>query len=338
MKYFKIHLYISFILIIILGCEMPNESVELLSLVASDSVALSGDTVVLACKAQDGDGDNISYSWVAGDGELSVDKDTARWIAPGRSGYYHITCKVSDGLGSSDGASITIRVEGGVIQGKVTNAVNGENVPNSTITILDNTATTNEDGEYKIYIGLQSGEYQVNAAHDSFCPFNSSFQIPDGNSLTLYEYNFSMSPFPEPGEIRIVLNWGATPPDLDSHLKIPEIDGQAYHINYSNRGNANAAPFTTLDIDDTDGFGPETITIKQSFTGNYIYYVHQYSSSGSLQESGGVVQIYNSPECDGLSIQVPEEGEGRYWYVCKIDGENGEISVINQIQDSEPSN
>ena len=338
MKYFKNHLYISFILIIVLGCEIPNKSVELLSLAASDSVALSGDTVVLACEAQDGDGDKITYSWEAAYGELYVKKDTARWTAPGRSGYYHITCKVSDGLGASDGASITIQVVGGVIQGTVTNAVNGETVPNVSITILDNTGTTNEDGIYEIYTSLQGGEYSVNAVHDSFCPFNSSFQIPDGNSLTEYQYNFSMSSIPEPGEIRMVLNWGATPSDLDSHLKTPEIEGQTHHISYSNRGNANAAPFAVLDIDDTNGFGPETITIKQSFTGNYIYYVYQYSLSGSLQESGGVVQIYNSPECDGQSIQVPEEGDGRYWYVCNIDGENGDITVINQIQDSEPSN
>ena len=51
-----------------------------------------------------------------------------------------------------------------------------------------------------------------------------------------------------------------------------------------------------------------------------------------------MIQIYNSPTCDGETIQVPSEGEGRYWYVCNIDGEDGQITVVNQIQNSEPSN
>ena len=69
------------------------------------------------------------------------------------------------------------------------------------------------------------------------------------------------------GETRLVLNWGSQPGDLDSHLLTPEIEGQNYHISYSNRGSANSAPYATLDTDDVNGYGPETITIKQSFSG-----------------------------------------------------------------------
>ncbi len=335
---FRFFIPICVTLLIIVGCEMENNPVELISLVASDSIARSGDTVVFACEAQDGDGDKLSYDWAATSGDLTVDRDTARWTAPGKSGYYHITCKVGDGVGASDAASITVRVVGGVLQGVVSNAVNGEIVPGVSVTIGENMALTDNEGQYNMYLAIQSGLYQVSAVNDSFCPFNGSFEIPEGFSSNTFTYNFSVSPYPEPGEIRMVLNWGAQPGDLDSHLKTPEIEGQTHHISYANRGNADSSPYITLDVDDTDGYGPETITIKQSFAGNYVYYIYQYSSAGSLQESGGVIQIYNSPTCDGETIQVPSEGEGRYWYVCNIDGEDGQITVVNQIQNSEPSN
>ena len=84
-----------------------------------------------------------------------------------------------------------------------------------------------------------------------------------------------MSPIPEPGEIRMVLNWGENPHDLDSHLKTPQINGQEYHIMYSNRGSSESIPFVTLDVDDTNGYGPETITIKQAYDGTYLYYIYK---------------------------------------------------------------
>ena len=44
------------IFIIISGCEMKNNPVEIITLVSSDSVAKSQDTLMIACDAQDGDG------------------------------------------------------------------------------------------------------------------------------------------------------------------------------------------------------------------------------------------------------------------------------------------
>ena len=333
------YIYLTFLVFLILsGCEMKNGPVEIISLTASDSIARSGDLVVLVCEAQDSDKDKLSYEWQSSSGDISADRDTARWTAPNKSGYYHVTCKAADGVGASDVASVSIRVVGGIISGTVTNAVNGTVLEGVSVSIGESSVMTNDSGEYNFYLALQGGMYQVAALIDSFCPYDGSFEIPEDHSSSLFTFNFSLSPFPEPGEIRMVLNWGSSPNDLDSHLKTPEIEGQTHHISYSNRGSADFAPFATLDVDDTDGYGPETITIKQSFSGTYIYYIYQYSSSGSFQESGGSIQIYNSPTCDGETIQVPVDGSGRYWYVCDIDGESGDITVINQIQNSEPTN
>ena len=81
----------------------------------------------------------------------------------------------------------------------------------------------------------------------------------------------SMSPILTPGSMRLILNWGANPRDLDAHLLTPSIEGQSYHISYQtgNRGNLTNYPFAALDHDATNGFGPETITINQFFPGTY---------------------------------------------------------------------
>jgi len=345
MKYFQYYSTVLLGLLVIMGCEIENNPVELISLAAIDSsnqvitspVCQTGDVMTLYCEAQDGDGDKLVYNWESSSGSLSVDRDTARWTAPNRSGFYHVTCKVSDGVGASDAGNISIRVVGSLLKGTVTNAVNGEGVSDVTVTVGGSTGSTDENGDYTIYSSFDSGEHDVSGVRESFCPYNGIFQVSEDYASDTYTYNFSLSPIPEVGEIRMVLNWGAEPRDLDSHLKTPEIDGQAYHISYSNRGNATSPPYATLDIDKVDGYGPETVTIKQSFSGTYIYYIYQYSSAGSLPSSGGTIQIYNSPDCDGETFQVPNQGNGRFWYVCDIDGDSGDITIINQIQDSEPS-
>ena len=92
------------------GCEIKNSPVEILLIESSDSVAFSSDIIKLHVNAEDGDGDKISYSWNSSGGDFTVNKDTAFWTAPTQSGYYNVSCKVSDGVGSSDAKSITIRV------------------------------------------------------------------------------------------------------------------------------------------------------------------------------------------------------------------------------------
>ena len=326
-----------FLLIIFSSCEIENGPVELLSLVASDSVARSGDTITFLCEAQDKDNDKLSYDWKSSFGTFISFGDSARWIAPSRSGYFHVTCKVSDGVGGSDVASAAVRVVGGVIQGTITNAVNGMPVESVSVSINGNDGITNESGMYNIYLSLQSGIYNVESMVDSFCPFGGSFTLDENFSSNSFTYNFSISPIPEPGEIRIVLNWGPNPRDLDSWLGIPDIDGQTMgKVYYGNRGSSTSVPFATLDTDVTGGYGPETITIKQLFPGIYIYCIHLYSGTGTFRTSDATIKIYDSPDCTGETIQPSNEGEGLYWYVCDIDGETGTITVVNQIQNSSP--
>jgi len=336
-KYF----YSSFLIFLIFSsCDIENNPVQILSLTASDSIIVSGEIVTLVCLAEDEDGDALRYSWDSSLGTvISGNKDSAQWTAPEEAGYHMVTCKVSDENGSSDALGISIKVIPPLsyIQGTVSNALNGGTISEAIVTINGIETLTNTNGLYTIYTNITSGQYEVSGSSDAFCTYNGNFQIPEEYPENAYIFNFSLSPIPEIGEIRMVLNWGENPSDLDSHLKTPPIENQEYHIYYGNRGSDDSIPYATLDFDVVTGYGPETMTIKQSFSGNYIYYIKHYSGSGSLSESRGTIQIYNSPDCEGETIYVPIEGDGLFWYVCNINGDTGEITVINELQDSEPT-
>lgn len=126
--------------------------------------------------------------------------------------------------------------------------------------------------------------------------------------------------------MRIVLNWGASPPDLDSHLLFP--GNQIYFVN-------KAGTDALLDVDDTDGYGPETITIKRKHDGErYVYAVFNYSNKDDLNgdrlsKSGAKVFVYVGQTLI-KTYYVPPAGRGNMWEVFSITGA-GEIQDINLI-------
>ena len=319
------------------SCESPNNPVELLSLDFDRNFAYPGETVKLVCNANDADNDNISFIWEAPAGELTTFNDTAIWIAPDSIGHYYINCIVSDENGTSDGDIIKIFVvDSGVsISGKVKNAITGLGERGIKVSINELKIFTNKEGEYTLYVPDFLNSYEIISKKKSFCEDTTFLNIPSNYSASIFVHNFSIIPIPQSGEKRIVLTWGPNPADMDAHLLTPAIDSINYHIFHSNRGNAETAPFTVLNVDETRGFGPETITIKKLEIGTYVYYVHRYSNFGNIIESQAKVQILNN-SCINILFEVPQLGEGQYWHVFELDGGNGVIKEINEIIDSVP--
>ena len=56
------------------------------------------------------------------------------------------------------------------------------------------------------------------------------------------------------GEDRVILTWAEQPPDLDMHLFICNRGCEVYYGN-------TTCENVNLDVDDRDGFGPETMTL-----------------------------------------------------------------------------
>lgn len=158
----------------------------------------------------------------------------------------------------------------------------------------------------------------------------------------------------EPESVRIVLTWGSTPQDLDSHLVGPGVfnSDDRFHIYYDDRTyyndgeyySSNSLYAADLDYDDTTSYGPEITTIHTLTPGDYYFFVHDYTNldniySTELSQSGATVKIYigsNSQPEATYRIQGTEEAI--YWNVCKItidSNKNISITPINGLSTSQ---
>jgi hypothetical protein len=129
---------------------------------------------------------------------------------------------------------------------------------------------------------------------------------------------------------RIVLEWGSTPSDLDSHLLVPPRQSKKDHVYYQVKGFPNKHPFAQLDVDDTSSFGPETITIFKPLADVYRYAVHNYSGSPSITTSQARVSIYDKTD-QIRTFQIPTSGEGLWWLVCDITFDSQGRAIINEV-------
>ena len=129
----------------------------------------------------------------------------------------------------------------------------------------------------------------------------------------------------------MVLTWGETPNDLDSHL-FTSSGSDTQQVWYSNRSDDYG---NWLDVDDTSSYGPETITISQFDASKYYKYcVVDFTNSGAgntnsteMSYSGANVSVYNN---NGLiaSYNMPKNVNALVWEVFEI--RNGVVSPIQR--------
>ncbi|WP_394909333.1 tetratricopeptide repeat protein [uncultured Helicobacter sp.] len=156
---------------------------------------------------------------------------------------------------------------------------------------------------------------------------------------------YAMSPVLENlDSLRVVLQWDDQPKDMDLHAYF-----EGSHIFFRQK-DGDAA---NLDVDDTDGFGPETITIKKRKNGQkYVFFVHNFSSwAKEIRDGGGkytlpldklknvkvyvyigssLVRTYNMPQIpNGLQ-------NARIWVPFYIDEEGKIIDKNIIIDDDDP--
>ena len=126
--------------------------------------------------------------------------------------------------------------------------------------------------------------------------------------------------------MRIVLNWGQSPADLDGHLGFDD-----EHVSFLRKQGEDAQ----LDVDHTDGFGPETITITRKHPGTrYVYAVQDYTertspASTDLSLSNAKVFIYVGQTLV-RTYYVPKNRVGNVWNVFAV-SEAGEIQDIDMF-------
>ncbi len=164
-------------------------------------------------------------------------------------------------------------------------------------------------------ISLSPGNYTIEVQIDGFETFYNNVSV---NSSTPPNQNMvvALSPTLLANQIRIILTWGESPSNLDSHLKISNGTTIA-HNNKTMDG-------LRLDVDDTTSYGPETITIDNVNNSLvYKYIVHDYSNVSAVGVKGCEVKVYTS---SGTYTFIGDQ-VSRAWEVFNI--KNGKVVPIN---------
>lgn len=219
----------------------------------------------------------------------------------------------------------------GTVIGLVVDALTSEPLPGATVEIDGFTTTTGADGTFSFTDLLLPGTYSLNVSLDGYSGTTvNSIEVTEEETTDLGTIAISQNL--ATGEFRIVLTWGETPRDLDSHLTGPTSSDDRFHVWYNNRTNADNT--ANLDRDDVTSIGPETITISQRFDGTYRYSVHDYTNristnSPDLSNSGATVRVFD--ENGQVAEFTPPDDDGTLWTVFELDGLGGSITPVNTM-------
>lgn len=198
----------------------------------------------------------------------------------------------------------------GELSGRFIHSMTGGNIENVTYELRkgwDNVIgeTVKEgvsaDGTYTLTV--PAGNYTLNASNEDFVSAHINVVV-QANACS--ERDVTMSPTNisagDEGLLQIVLTWGETPRDLDSHLLGPadENGDDYFHVYYRDKNaySEDGDVIANLDLDDTSSYGPETTTIYKGFTGRkYSFYVYDYTNgeddaSTELSASSAKVTVY----------------------------------------------
>ena len=208
------------------------------------------------------------------------------------------------------------------------NALNGTPIKGAKV-VMTGIGSFNTDGEGKIQFEIPEDPFAqipVSVRMKGFTDTDFTLEMQAG---TLFLNRFSISPTIPLEHIRVVLDWGENPRDLDAHLE----KKNGYHISYRKMKKASDG-VALLDRDDINSFGPETITVTSiDYNGEYDYYIHDYSNRNrnnldKLSKSQAEVKVYGKGRLLH-HFKVPQNKKGQTWKVFKI--KNAKVVPVNTL-------
>eukprot|EP00928_Gymnodinium_smaydae_P007356 TRINITY_DN12653_c0_g3_i2.p1 TRINITY_DN12653_c0_g3~~TRINITY_DN12653_c0_g3_i2.p1 ORF type:complete len:1803 (-),score=176.54 TRINITY_DN12653_c0_g3_i2:449-5857(-) len=224
------------------------------------------------------------------------------------------------------------------VVGRVLDATNLASVRDAVVTIskgdLAVQASTNHRGEFRVE-GVPAGDVEVKAEVERYITGTKRLMV-ERSVLSGEAADLTISPVLPPDGWRIVLRWNERPRDLDSHIYFGE--RQSCHGYYSRkRVTCSNGVRATLDVDDTNGVGPETVTLskvsgschRQRGECKIVFKVHNYSRRPGFQQSDAVVKLYNGDREMGEFRVKAGDGtvHGDWWSVVSIDGKAGTFAA-----------
>ncbi|MCP3681928.1 MAG: hypothetical protein GY861_04485, partial [bacterium] len=220
------------------------------------------------------------------------------------------------------------------LTGKLKNAVNGRYLSNyrgfSIIAKSHNHVYRGRFVGNKYILKLPYGKYEFILASRGWIMLKQTKTVSLASARNHLYWDFTISQALPSNQWRFVVTWSNRPRDLDSHMKLT--GGEEVYYRHKLSRNRKVK----LDVDNTHGYGPETITVTNTLGNreNYIYYVYNFSKRPSINRSHAKVVVYNGNRIVS-SVSVPPHGNGLFWYVFDFNCKG--IHPVNRVVSSIPT-
>ncbi len=221
----------------------------------------------------------------------------------------------------------------------IIDATTGSGVANADVAIREGTNTTSTpvftgrtDSQGRIEFQLYAGVYNIQATGNDYIVETFEFEIYSTGVCSIE--SITISPELQDEAIRIVLEWGDYPRDLDSYYVD---DTGRVRVSYEDRQYTDGGELIAeLDVDDTTGYGPETITVYD-LSKDFTYYVHDYTSTESMfSRSDVTVKVYTSSGVSTYTIPVSDSTANGWCVFSYVNGnivtQNREVADRNEFR------
>lgn len=201
---------------------------------------------------------------------------------------------------------------------------------------------TEPDGGF-LFEDIAPGTVHVEAGTDGYYTYETDIVLGGGDELAR---DFPLVPEPYTWEYRFIVWWGGDPADLDAHLWVPIGLREGYHVYAGQPGSLVQEPYAALVLNDTTGYGPEIVTIRQNnpggwpvtyYDGQFVFAVRHNSGDSSIPESGARVEIYHEDDLiETVEAPPGTEQDGWHWYVGTLNCGTGAWTLVNTYSANPP--
>lgn len=254
---------------------------------------------------------------------------TTVWLEP-----VTLVSKDDDEPGGASGAIIDAD-DGSGVSGATVSLRRGLNLTSGDILYQ---TTTSAGGVYR-FSGLPAGHYSalVTASGYSSTVFSLLIEGGENGGTVIDGQNCALIPFAtEYEEVRFVLTWDNTL-DLDIILTGPAAardSAKRFRLDAMNSlYSFDSLVYAQRPMEDTDGYGPESICLYMQTPGVYRLYVHRFletfdQTDTGLSMSGARVDVYRGGVCTDTFI-VPAGSAGNLWSV--LDMRRDSVAGLHEI-------
>ena len=207
-------------------------------------------------------------------------------------------------------------------------------------TVKEGARVMTPEPQRTVVVDLPPGKHRLTADATGFCPADREFEVREGKVTKAV---LPLSPDLRDDEIaRFVLGWKNEPRDLDSHFRKSDAVGFPHpaHAYWRQKTAASDGDvFARLDVDELYPGRYETVTVRANAAGDYKYFVHLFSGSGTINDADAAVEVYTR----GCRVRTftPPAGCSQLphtiWYVATLRHAGGTVDLA-EVGNCEPNN